>query len=280
MGFFNGLTAVIATKHNKEKAIAPIVEKELGLTCVTIENFDTDVLGTFSGEIERVDDPITTLRKKCQMAIDRSGISIAIASEGSFGPHPTFHFTPADDEWVMLYDPQRGIEILGRALSLETNFAGETIHSVTELTDFAQKIGFPSHGIILKKAKTDYSVILKDHHTLSHLVQHYQHIKDENGRAYAETDMRAMNNPTRMKVIAQATTQLVQKANSLCNDCSMPGFGVVESISGLPCAACGLPTKSTWKHVYRCTHCSFEKELIYPHSKQLEDPQFCDFCNP
>ena len=43
----------IATKHEKEKVIAPILEKELGVKCFVAENFDTDVLGTFTGEVER-----------------------------------------------------------------------------------------------------------------------------------------------------------------------------------------------------------------------------------
>ena len=33
---------------------------ELGVKCFVAENFDTDLLGTFTGEVERKDDPITT----------------------------------------------------------------------------------------------------------------------------------------------------------------------------------------------------------------------------
>ncbi|HSW67166.1 MAG TPA: hypothetical protein VLH16_01155, partial [Bacteroidales bacterium] len=70
MGYFEGRKAVIATKHKKETVIAPWLELELGLICSTPENLNTDLFGTFSGEIERVDDPITTMKKKCLMAIE------------------------------------------------------------------------------------------------------------------------------------------------------------------------------------------------------------------
>ena len=162
MGFFKGRKVVIATKHKKEEAIAPILENELGLICVTLNGLDTDLLGTFSGEVARLDDPVTTLRKKCQMAIEVSGINLAIASEGSFGAHPTIFFAHADDELIMLMDKENDIEITERELSLETNFNGTEVKSVDELIEFANRIGFPAHGIILKKAKENLSGMIKE----------------------------------------------------------------------------------------------------------------------
>ena len=46
---FKGRKLLIATKHHKEMIIAPILEKELAVTCYTSDVFDTDSLGTFSG---------------------------------------------------------------------------------------------------------------------------------------------------------------------------------------------------------------------------------------
>ncbi len=86
---FEGRYLVIATKHNKEKVIAPILERELGVKCFVPVNLDTDALGTFTGEVERKDDPITTARKKCLLAMELENCDMAIASEGSFGPHPS-----------------------------------------------------------------------------------------------------------------------------------------------------------------------------------------------
>lgn len=60
---FKGRNLLIATKHEKEKVIAPILEKELGVKCFVVTNLDTDEFGTFTGEIDRKDDPITTAKK-------------------------------------------------------------------------------------------------------------------------------------------------------------------------------------------------------------------------
>jgi hypothetical protein len=45
---------------------------------------------------------------------------------------------------------------------------------------------------------------------------------------YVETDMRAMYNPSRMTVIQNATKKLVEKINSCCPNCNIPGFGITD----------------------------------------------------
>ncbi|WP_229359370.1 hypothetical protein [Flectobacillus major] len=54
---FQGRRLLIATKHQKQKVIAPILEKELGVVCVVLPELDTDKLGTFTGEVNRKDNP-------------------------------------------------------------------------------------------------------------------------------------------------------------------------------------------------------------------------------
>ena len=63
---FSDRKLLIVTKHEKEKVIAPILEKALGLTCHVVQNFDTDTLGTFTGEIDRKKSPIETAIDKCK----------------------------------------------------------------------------------------------------------------------------------------------------------------------------------------------------------------------
>ncbi|HAJ99132.1 MAG TPA: hypothetical protein DCM62_03830 [Bacteroidales bacterium] len=278
--FFKGRTLVIATKHEKEKVMAPILEREFGVLCVVPENFNSDLLGTFSGEIERVDDPLTTLRKKCMMAAQLTGCDLVAGNEGSFGPHPTLFFAHANDEMVMLLDLKNHLEIVERELNTTTNFDGCEIASEQALMAFAEKVQFPSHGIILKKDKTDYSIVLKGITNYEDLIAGYNKVKDKQGRAYAETDMRAMFNPTRMANIEKATEKLAAKACSLCPHCSTPGFGITDSKRGLPCMLCGSPTQSILSHVYSCLKCGYTKDLEYPYGKKSEDPEFCDFCNP
>lgn len=277
---FQGRNLLIATKHEKEKVIAPILEKELGVKCHVSSEFDTDELGTFTGEIERKGDPISTARNKCHRAMDLMDCDLAIASEGSFGSHPTIFFAPADDEFLLLIDKKNNIEISVRELSLETNFNGSEIKTKEELQEFASASKFPSHGLILRKSKEDLEEITKGiidekllNDTFFKLIKNY-------GTAYIETDMRAMFNPSRMKVIEKATLKLVKKIKSVCPNCKTPGFGIVDRKVGLPCNQCRFPSKSTLSYIYNCQKCNYKKEEEFPNGKQTEDPMYCDICNP
>ena len=277
---FSNRTLLIATKHDKEKVIAPILEKELGVKCIVSKSFDTDQLGTFSGEIDRKDDPITTVRNKCILAMELSNCDLAIASEGSFGPHPSVYFVPADDEFLLFIDKKNDLEIMVRELSTETNFSAAEIKSEKELKDFAYAAQFPSHGLILRKSKDDYSEIEKGITDWEVLLHAYNQLSKTYSIVYVETDMRAMYNPTRMKVIERATQKLADKINSYCPECHTPGFAITYAKPGLPCELCNAPTRSTLSCNYTCQKCAFIKEEKYPNGKVKEDPMYCDVCNP
>jgi len=277
---FKGRNLLIATKHEKEKVIAPIFEKELGVKCFIAPNFDSDKLGTFTGEIERSDDPVTTARNKCLLAMELTNCDLAIASEGSFGPHPSAFFVTADDEFILFLDKKNEIEIIVRELSTDTNFNGSEIKTERELFAFAEKANFPDHGLIVKNTKDNFTEIVKGIIDPDHLRSTFKHFISEYGKAFVETDMRAMYNPTRMKVIERATKQLAEKINSLCPGCNSPGFGITSVKQGLPCELCNFPTKSTLRNIYSCKKCSFTKEENYPNGKYTENPMYCDFCNP
>ena len=145
---------------------------------------------------------------------------------------------------------------------------------------FAELVNFPSHGLILRKAKTLNSAIVKGITSINHLKESFEKLISEFNSVYVETDMRAMYNPSRMKVIEAAAKKLVDKINSLCPQCNMPGFGITDVKKGLPCSLCGSPTNSTLSYIFRCKHCEFAKEEMYPNKKTNEDPMYCDKCNP
>ncbi len=277
---FEGRKLVIATKHEKEKVIAPVLEKYLGVECFIPSDFDSDELGTFSGEIERKDDPITTVRNKCMMAIQLTDCDMAIASEGSFGPHPSIFFVQADDEFLMFIDKKNKLEIIVRELTTETNFNAREVKTEKELIEFAKVAKFPSHGLIIKKSKDDFTRIEKGITTWERLSEFFQDFMKSYGMVYVETDMRAMYNPTRMMVIEKAAQKLAEKINSRCPVCDTPGFGISEAKQGLPCGLCSFPTRSTLSFITTCGKCNFAKEEMYPHKKQYEDPMYCDRCNP
>ena len=275
---FEGRTLLIATKHKKEQVIAPILES-LGLVC-EVSTLDTDEFGTFSGEVERSDDPIATARKKCLAALENTEYDLAVASEGSFGQHPLIFFAPADDEFLFFLDKKQSLEIIVRELSTETNFNGKKVSSQRELDEFARGALFPSHALILRKRENDTTEVTKGITNWQQLHQVYQELNAEGSDVYVETDMRAMFNPTRMKVIEKATQKLLEKIQSACPECTAPGFGIVDRKKGLPCEVCHFPTQSTLSYLYVCQKCTYSTEEKYPNGKTVEEPQFCDVCNP
>ncbi|HVW12369.1 MAG TPA: DUF6671 family protein [Mucilaginibacter sp.] len=280
MKLFQGRELVVATKHKKESVIAPALEAALGVTCSVDADLDTDQFGTFTGEIERGDDPIGAARNKCLAAMDRTGCDLAVASEGSFGPHPTLFCAPADDEIVLLIDKLNSLEILGRELSLSTNFNGQAVQNPEELLAFAEKARFPTHSLIIRDKKDSRHFIVKGIDRKSQLIEAFSRALEIYGSAFVETDMRALYNPTRMGVIRQAVHNLIDKAYSTCPKCSTPGFAVTEIRPGLPCGLCSLPTRSALFHVYVCAKCGFIYEDKFPIRLTVENPMYCDYCNP
>jgi len=277
---FAGRRLLIATKHKKEKVIAPILEKELGANCFVSANFDTDTLGTFTGEIDRKDDPLTTVKNKCLQAMELANCDLSIASEGSFRAHPTLFIVPADDELVYLVDKKNNIEVWAREFSTSTNFSGTMLESKTDLMEFAETVLFPSHGLIIRKAQEDNTEIVKGICNKQELLAHFDYFMNKYGKAFVETDMRAMYNPTRMNIIEKATENLIAKLSNFCPNCDTPGFSITEVKEGLPCTRCNFPTRSTLAHIYECKTCNYKNEVLYPHEKYVEEPTFCDSCNP
>lgn len=277
---FKGRRLLIATKHKKEKVIAPLVTECLQAECFVSEEFDTDTLGTFTGEVERKDDPLTTVRNKCIKAMELYQSDLCIASEGSFGPHPSLFFLSANEEILIFIDRQHELEIIAREISTETNFDGEEIQTEEQLFRFAERAQFPSHALILCEAKAAKTEIIKGITDWNHLKYSFQQLLERYGSVYVETDMRAIYNPTRMKVIERAAQKLMEKISSCCPKCNTPGFGVSEAKAGLPCKWCYSPTRSTLSYLYKCPKCAFTKEVLYPHDRTTEDPAYCDICNP
>lgn len=277
---FAGRTLAIATKHKKESVIAPLLELELQVKCIVPTGLDTDRFGTFTGEVPRMSSPREAARLKCIQAMEIAGCDLAAASEGSFGPHPHIPFSYANEELVLLVDKKNNLEILASELSLETNFDSEEIKSIDQLFEFAARVGFPSHGLILRESREGISRITKGINSEVELQKHFLQLKATSTSVFVETDMRAMHNPTRQKVIAKATTKLIEQVKSVCPRCGTPGFSITDAIQGLRCVYCDNPTRSIRAVVYSCQRCNHQMEQAAPHGKKFEDPMYCDFCNP
>lgn len=277
---FAGREVTIVTKHGKEQVIGPCLQSLTGVSWKVADGVDTDQLGTFAGEIERADDPITCARRKCLLALEQTDCDLVLSSEGSFGPHPTIGFIPANEEILLLMDRRHNREIIARVLSTSTNYHGEQIRSREELSEFIKRVEFPSHGLIIRAAQNDFTGLQKGITDPVVLHNLFASIVKLNGSAYVETDMRAMFNPTRMNVIKETALRLAYKMNSRCPECGTPGFDISEYAPGLPCAQCNAPTRSSLIAVSTCSHCSYTHQQYYPKGKKVEDPTYCDYCNP
>ncbi|MGL5924253.1 DUF6671 family protein [Chroococcidiopsis sp.] len=281
---FIGRVAVIATMHKKEEAIAPIVEPELGVQCIVPNDFNTDIFGTFTRDIARPADQIATAKFKAKKALEITGETIAIASEGSFAPHPDLPFISSNQEIVVFIDTLNQLEIVGQEISTETNFNSQSVRTVEEAESFARKIGFPSHGLVvmLSSDSLERTEIFKGINTEEKLTEivTFALSKSSTGKVHIETDMRALYNPTRMQNIAKATKNLIQKIHQRCPNCACPGFDAIAQRRGLPCGLCNLPTSAIRSVVYQCQKCSFQQEKLFPQGVKVADPAQCMYCNP
>ena len=278
-----GARALLATMHGKERVVAPLVRRFLGLTVTVPSSFDTDRFGTFSREVPREGSALDAARRKVTGAFagDPSA-RFAIASEGSFGPHPHLPFLALDREIVLLADRESGLEIVGRHATAMTNYGHRVVRDAGEGLEFAERFGFPGHGVIVMGARqrepAPELAIVKDVMDASTLAIKIGDVVGYCGSAFIETDMRAHRNPRRMRAIARAAVDVVRRARSRCPDCAVPGYAVIDKPIGLPCRDCGTPTGLVRAEILGCAGCGRrdERQVKTP----AADPGHCAHCNP
>ncbi|MBD2446577.1 hypothetical protein H6G76_05250 [Nostoc sp. FACHB-152] len=281
---FSDRVGVIATMHQKEKVIAPLLENELNIKTIVPANFNTDAFGTFTREVKRPGNQMEAAKLKAEAALKITGETLAIASEGSFVPHPLVPYIYSNREIVIFLDKENKIEIIGEEFSIETNFNHQIVENIQEAYDFAKKVGFPEHGLVIywEDAAKNSLEIIKGITTEAKLQETintaFKNAVD--GKVNLETDMRAHHNPTRMKNIEKATLDLIKKIKSLCPQCSAPGFAITERTAGLPCEMCAMPTNLTLAVIYQCQKCGFKQEKLFPNGREFADPAQCMYCNP
>jgi hypothetical protein len=141
---------LLASRHGKERAMARPFRQGLGLELVVADQIDTDDFGTFTGERPRPADAAATCRLKAEAALDATGASLGLASEGSFGPHPAIPFLPLAIEWMTFVDRRRDLVISERLEGAPTNFSHSLIAAGADPGSWLERIGFPAHGVIVR----------------------------------------------------------------------------------------------------------------------------------
>jgi len=285
---FRGRPVSLATRHGKERVLARPFRRGLDLTVVVASGFDTDLLGTFSGERPRPADALETCRRKAQAGMDHTGLDLGLASEGSFGAHPAFPWLTAGTEWLTFVDRRSGLVIAESLLAARTNFDHRVVSPDDDLQDWLRRVGFPSHGLIARPHRSDGGTaaadgpLIKGIGTPGQLAEALWRCAEasDDGQVRLETDMRAHCNPTRLASIRTLAFRLVRRIASPCPACGAPGWGLGEGLVGLPCAWCGQPTQRLRAEVWGCEVCGHREEKPRRDGRGAADPGDCPRCNP
>lgn len=272
-GIYRGRRIVLATRHGKEKAIAPAFADALKVELAVPADLDTDRLGTFTGDVQRAGTMREAALAKARMGMEASGLSVAIASEGSFGPHPAIPFLAAGHELLVFVDEERGLQIFEEHISERTNFqALEMTRGEADIGAFLARVGFPDHALVVRSGQQ----LVKGVRSPAHLGQ----LLKAGGPVRIETDMRAHMNPTRMAEIARVAERLARRIATPCPACGQPGFGITRTEPGLACPECGAPTALASGVVETCALCPHEQRRPRPDGRLTATPAECPECNP
>ena len=276
---YENIKISLLTKHQKEKVIAPKFLKMFDAEIIHTDAFDTDELGTFTRDRARYGNQLDAARRKARIGMEITGLKYGIASEGSFTSDPFVGMLPWNHEIIIFIDDVLGIEIIGSSKSAAIS-SHSKIRNWKELAKFARLNKFPRHHLVLRPDDENHPVFQKGISNRIILEEAFnQAMKlSKTKKVYVEHDLRAHANPTRMKNIANATTDLIHKLKSLCPNCHTPGFQITKVKSGLPCAICDMETRETFEKIFTCNTCDYEKSEFV--KKEKADPAKCDFCNP
>jgi len=263
----------LLTQHDKARAIGPALVGA-GFAVVTVDGFDTDTFGSFTGETARRGSQLDAATAKARKACEISGERFGLGSEGSFGPDPYVGISPWARELLVWWDAQEERAVPALVQGGATNYAQCTVSNWQEAKAFALEVQFPTHGIIVgKPGEAHFSKNIADLQDLKTQVKEGLAI----GSVWLETDMRAHCNPTRMAMIALCAQRLSDLLQRPCPGCKRIGFGLESAVAGALCSQCGLPTLAMRAKRIQCGVCNFSLEEAV---RATVLPSRCERCNP
>lgn len=272
--------AVLTSKHQKLHLIQPHFKESLSLDVVELP-LDTDLLGTFSGEIERVLTPRETAIKKAKLGMQATGMSLGIASEGSIGPNPSVPWIQSDFELMVFVDAERDLVITETFLSHEIIAASIEISPGDSLELFLEKADFPRHALMAQPVNSHQPLAYKGITSLSELQSAIADCAAHSriDKVKLQSDLRAMHSPSRQLNINKAAQLLADRVAVLCPACSTPGWGRTDYQYGVECSDCGQENAEIAREeILGCTRCDFTAAGRAINSEI--DPGRCNFCNP
>ena len=278
---YAGRTAVLATMHGKLPLIGPILERAIGMRVIDI-SVNTDMFGTFTGDIERRGSPLETAIAKARLGMNASGLSLGLASEGSVGPDRGLPLIVSDEEIVVLVDDHSGLIVWESNTSFEIVKASASFQPGEPLDAFLAGADFPKHMLTVRPNAGGTRPIWKGISDLEELQTAISECAAaaSDGLALVQTDLRAHACPSRQMVIVGAAERLAARLIARCPRCKAPGWGDTGRVFGVPCNWCGTEVQLPRAKIQSCTFCNFELLEPIPGAEDGVDPGLCPLCNP
>lgn len=215
----NGPAVLIATMHGKEAVLGPQLSA-LGFQVLLPVGYDTDQLGTFSGDVRRPGTAFEAALEKARRACDATGVPRAVSSEGTYRPCQNLFPGMRNAELLAFVDRESGLEFVEYLTDLPTRFIKGRVPadaSSQQVRDLLAAIGWPEVRVLVVPHDPGNGVppdlVFKGIENEDQLAEAIgtcaAHSTD--GWVHIETDLRAHMNPTRMASIAQVGQQLAAR---------------------------------------------------------------------
>jgi hypothetical protein len=269
----------ITTKHGKIDQIAPAFSGQAQWE-FELAPIDTDLFGTFTGEVERSLPPRETAIEKARAGAKLLECDYGIGSEGTIGPHPLLPFVNANYELMAFVCLSRGVAIVESFLSTSILAHSELVTSSDDLDATFVKFDLPRHAVnIIATNGAGRSVVkgVRQPNEARSVIARL--LEDGHSEVQVESDFRAMSSPSRQANITKCAEALAARVAATCPACSLFGWGEIGFEYGVPCLACGTINSSIARAVrLGCQGC--ENTELVELAEASVDPSRCVNCNP
>jgi hypothetical protein len=263
----------LLTLHGKESILAPALSERWQARLSHSQAFDTDSLGTFSGEVERRLSPVECALHKARLACELVGADFGLGSEGSFETAP-WGFGVMNQELVACVPAEGDWHVVGYHVAPVA--VGECRYGEREQQEHFWQHLPEGQGVMLIGEGRVAKGLRSQTEAMAQLTDWYgDRIPSDLRIAY---DLRAHQSPVRREAIALAVANLLERLDSFCEHCHRPGFWPDQYETGLPCRDCDYPTNSLRARIARCEGCGLQQRFEV--ETPTADPATCPRCNP
>jgi len=266
-----------ATMHGKELLAQHPFADALGANVVAPQQLNTDLFGTFSGEILRTSSPRSTALAKARRGMELEHTHYGLASEGTFSTG--FGTIVENTEVLVFVDDILGLELVEGSITISPLPAGRTIRHLDDALNYAAAVGFPEQRVILQTTHNGIATSFKnigDRETLHRVGEKV--FREANNSVSIMPDYRAHHCPSRAAVIHTLCEQMAHRLATECPMCLTPGFGQLDVEPGVPCESCGTATNIIAADIHGCGKCPYRTRIGRPVKRAA--PHWCNFCNP